>query len=300
MSEPQDPPRVRLTHKGPLDATQLLALYVPMEGTPALTIVHDGPVTHAARKWAKRLEIELEDAPEAEDDGVPVVQLQPDGPPAPPPPPEPALLPAPTALPALPEHVELTVPAEPSVGSAPTVPEVPKVPHVPTEPAEPPVPAAPAEPAAPVEPPERPVPAAPHVQTDPPLPWDVSVPPADPAPAHVGVAELLAFPWNTVESLAAQAAEEDDHHEVLEGSSRFPTEHHPTSLLPQAPNWGLPWPRPVAPAGAVAKVDPALWHEPERLAAMREELEAKGAPSFGAVKPAEGASGWLKKLSDSG
>jgi hypothetical protein len=303
-----------LTHAGPLDATTLLDLYVPLAETIHVTLLHEGPLTVAALKWAKRLEIALVDA---------ATVAVPDAPP----------------VPGVP-----TVPAVPTVPDVPAVREVPKVPTVPTVPSAPPVltvPAVPSVPAVPdapavlpdpVGPPALPAPealpllaahvatvdgtapgvgfvVAPSAQaprsaravvTEPALPWDVDVLVAEPVAAHVAVGELLAFPWNSVESLASRAAEEDEHHEVMAGSPRrVPLLDHPTSFIaPQGPNWGLPWPRPVAQADMVARADPSVWHGPERLAAMREDLEKAGAPSFGAAKP--DGSAWLRKITDAG
>ena len=141
---------------------------------------------------------------------------------------------------------------------------------------------APALPALAAPPPE---PLLPAHEPDTPLPWDPALRSPEVEPAHVEPIELLAMPW----------AHEGEHVEVLEaGRATRPATFRPT----QAPDWGLPWPRPMAPMDGVAKVDPKLWQVPERIAAVREDLERAGATSLGAVRP-EG-SAWLKRITEFG
>lgn len=121
---------------------------------------------------------------------------------------------------------------------------------------------------------------------DPALPWDLSLSTLEAEPVRVEAAELAAMPWNL----------HSEQHELLPAgrtSSRVAV--RPSQL---AHEWGLPWPRPAVPTGGLAIADPKLWHDRERLAAVREDLDRVGAPSFGAVKP-EG-SAWLKRLHEFG
>lgn len=121
---------------------------------------------------------------------------------------------------------------------------------------------------------------------DPALPWDLSLSAPEPEPVHVEAAELAAMPWNL----------HSEQHELLPaGRTSSLVAARPSQL---AHEWGLPWPRPVVPTGGLAIADPKLWHDQERLAAVREDLNKVGAPSFGTVKP-EG-SAWLKRLHEFG
>lgn len=114
----------------------------------------------------------------------------------------------------------------------------------------------------------------------PPLPW--SGPAPEPAFADVAVAplEMLALPW----------------HAELEATDLTVIQRRPAGAMrpTQVPDWGLPWPRPVAPADGLAIADPKLWGNQERMRAVRDDLAATGGGSFGQFKP-EG-SAWLKRL----
>lgn len=116
-----------------------------------------------------------------------------------------------------------------------------------------------------------------------PMPWDRAPPAPEPPVAHVEPLELAAMPW---------FAHDDGQHEMLPAGRSRPAFARPTIT----PDWGLPWPRPQAPMGGLSIHDPKVWNAPERLEHMREDLGAKGAPSFGAIKP-EG-SPWLKRMSE--
>lgn len=118
------------------------------------------------------------------------------------------------------------------------------------------------------------------------MPWDLSLSAPEPEPVHVEAAELAAMPWNL----------HTEQHELLPAGreTRFAPQR-PTAM---APDWGLPWPRPVAPTDGLAIADPRVWHQQQRIQAVRDDLDKIGAPSFGAVKP-EG-SAWLKRLSQFG
>lgn len=117
---------------------------------------------------------------------------------------------------------------------------------------------------------------------DDPMPWGPIAVDHEPVPTEVEPYELLAMPWH---------AADDDQHEMLP-AGRDPREAHPHGTLAQ--EWGLPWPRPVPPMDAVSRADPSVWHAQERLDAVREDLTAHGAPSFGAVRP--DGSAWLRRL----
>lgn len=122
--------------------------------------------------------------------------------------------------------------------------------------------------------------------TDDAMPWGPVAVDHEAEPASVEPFEILAMPW---------CGEDDDQHELLPAGRdpRMPA-HRPT--LTQ--DWGLPWPRPIPPMDAVARADPRIWRGQERLDAVREDLAAKGAPSFGAILPE--ASAWLRKLGEKG
>lgn len=115
------------------------------------------------------------------------------------------------------------------------------------------------------------------------LPWDIALATPEPAPVELPEEEFESMPWNVV------------HHQLLPSGrqSRLPAPR-PT----QAHDWGLPWPRPMAPTDGLAVADPRLWHAQERIGAIREDLDRIGAPSFGVAKP-EG-SAWLKRLHEFG
>jgi hypothetical protein len=115
----------------------------------------------------------------------------------------------------------------------------------------------------------------------PPLPWSGPAPEPAIVAAHVEPLELLALPW---------------HAELGEPAEVTLMERRPAGALrpTQMPDWGLPWPRPIAATDGLAIADPKLWGNQERMRAVREDLVAKGAPSFGQIKP-EG-SAWLKRL----
>lgn len=119
------------------------------------------------------------------------------------------------------------------------------------------------------------------------LPWDLSLSSPDPEPVHVEAAELLLMPWH---------AAADDQHELMPAGRS--ARHAPARPTAMAHEWGLPWPRPVAPTDGLAIADPRIWHAPERMQAVREDLDRAGAPSFGVAKP-EG-SAWLKRVSELG
>lgn len=119
------------------------------------------------------------------------------------------------------------------------------------------------------------------------LPWGTESVAADMASVTVEEDEFEAMPWNVV------------HHQLLP-SGRESRIH--TARPSTVPDWGLPWPRPAAPTDGLAIADPRLWNAKERMGAIREDLDRKGAPSFGVVKPEATGSGsaWLKRLNDSG
>lgn len=115
------------------------------------------------------------------------------------------------------------------------------------------------------------------------LPWDPATRAPEPELAHVEPIELLAMPW---------VHEMDPEPEVTTGGRSTRIDAPRPTLTP---DWGLPWPRPSAPMDGVALADPRIWRAQDRIRAVREDLEGRGAPSFGAVTP-EG-SAWLKRLS---
>lgn len=128
------------------------------------------------------------------------------------------------------------------------------------------------------------------LEDEPVLPWGAGPARPEPevAPARVDPMEVMAMPWHhPVHALP------EEHVEVLPGNAR---PRHPVPLLrpTQAPDWGLPWPRPVPPADALAIADPALWGARDRMRAVREDLDRAGGGSFGQVKP--DGSAWLKRL----
>lgn len=150
------------------------------------------------------------------------------------------------------------------------------------------------------------------IECVPPLPWSVAVAPdeaAGPLLATVTLDELAAMPWfvppppvappvatlAVAPIVAARAVEAGEpEFEIMTGTPRpRGGAHHPT-LVPQLPNWGLPWPRPTAPADGLALHDPSLWSARERVHAMREDLDRAGGSSFGAVRPQ--GSAWLKRI----
>ena len=135
-------------------------------------------------------------------------------------------------------------------------------------------------------PPPSPALVAPPIGPSDPMPWGEPAPDVEPPAAHVEPIELLAMPW---------IGEDAEQHDLIAGGRT-------TRIAPPRPtlaaDWGLPWPRPVPPADALAIQDPRIWRAPERLMAVREELDKVGAPSFGAVKP-EG-SAWLKRMTEFG
>lgn len=245
---------------GPLTADAVIDAHVRAQAIGArLTLAHLGAPTRVALRTAERFRIPLLDASAL---------------------PEPAAAPAPEPRA---EPLLLDAPAEPAALLAahvePPVEDVFILAH------------------------DEPAPEVAHAEPDTPLPWDPSAPVPEVEPAHVEPIELLALPW----------IHEMDHHEELPAGRRTRAHHHVAraTTAPQhhedaaalravarAPDWGLPWPRPVAPTDGLSKADPNLWRAPERMMAMREDLARAGAPSFGAVKP-EG-SAWLKRISEFG
>lgn len=126
-----------------------------------------------------------------------------------------------------------------------------------------------------------------HVEAEPeplcvpPLPWSGPAPEPAIAAVHVEPLELLALPW---------------HAELGDAAEVTVLERRPAGMMrpTQMPDWGLPWPRPIAATDGLAIADPKLWGNQARMQAVRDDLVAKGAPSFGQIKP-EG-SAWLKRL----
>lgn len=132
-----------------------------------------------------------------------------------------------------------------------------------------------------------PAPKAPSLldEGSPELPWDRAPKPPETGPTlTIPEDEFEAMPWNVVDN-------------VLMPAGRH-TRAGPAFRPSQTPDWGLPWPRPMAPMDGLSKADPALWGSQDRIRAIRDDLERAGAPSFGATKP-EG-SAWLKRLSEFG
>jgi hypothetical protein len=140
------------------------------------------------------------------------------------------------------------------------------------------------------QPPSLPPALAPDV--DPRLPWPVGPTPEPPLALAVPAEELAAMPWNAPHVLLQATPSPDEaHHELVL------TERRPLGALrpTQLPDWGLPWPRPVAPTDGLALHDPKLWGNRERVQAVRDGIDrATGGASFGAVKP--DGSAWLKRL----
>jgi hypothetical protein len=116
--------------------------------------------------------------------------------------------------------------------------------------------------------------------------------PEPPLALAVPAEELAAMPWNAPHVLLQATPSPDEvHHELVL------TERRPLGALrpTQLPDWGLPWPRPVAPTDGLALHDPKLWGNRERVRAVRDGIDrATGGASFGAVKP--DGSAWLKRL----
>jgi len=131
------------------------------------------------------------------------------------------------------------------------------------------------------------------------LPWDATIPPADPfATATVTLEvtphDVLAMPW------ALEPREDEEHHEVTTSvrGPRGVTVRPTTDLHPDAKHWGLPWPRPLPPADAVAVADPRVWNNPARLGSLHKAFDAETTKL--SVPPADAPSNeganWLKKL----
>ena len=165
----------------------------------------------------------------------------------------------------------------------------------PVEEVEEPVLAWESDPAAPM-PWDAPAPMPATADAAPALPWAAEAAAAAPEPAAAVTAEeLQALPWNA----PSADQEEDDDVELVEPAAPMPRPRalleHPTVVAQDGRAWGLPWPRPVAPADGLSIADPKLWAARERIHAVREDLDRLGAPSFGAAPPAPG-SAWLKRL----
>jgi hypothetical protein len=146
---------------------------------------------------------------------------------------------------------------------------------------------------------EEPAPGVVHGEPDTPLPWDPTYEAPEVEPARVEPMELLALPWiGEMESAEELPAGRETRH-AAGRPTMAPQAMQDAEALRRArlsPDWGLPWPRPVVPADGLAKADPRIWNAPERIMAIRDDLDRAGVPSFGAVKP-EG-SAWLKRLSE--
>lgn len=125
---------------------------------------------------------------------------------------------------------------------------------------------------------------------EPVLPWHGPAPSLDVEPAVVDPMEVLAMPWHHPDH-----ARPDEHVEVMAGNDR-PRPLAPLLRPTQAPDWGLPWPRPPAPADGLAIVDPKLWGTRERVRAVHDDLDRMGGGSFGQVKPGGDPSAWLRRL----
>lgn len=121
---------------------------------------------------------------------------------------------------------------------------------------------------------DEPAPEVAH--SDDAMPWG-SAPLVEAEVAHAPVEpiELLAFPW------IANAEPSDEHHDLTHHErTRRGFAQRPTT----APSWDMPW-RPGQPSTeAIALNDPRIWRGPERMLAIRSDLDKIGAPSFGAVK----------------
>lgn len=235
-----------------------------------LTIVHTGAPTAVALRMAARFHATLVDA---------------------------ATIVAPAPVLALPPHVEplpllaLDAPAPPAGPPAILAPEPFAFPA--PEPAALPTPeplvAPPAqEPslivaASEPEPEVAHAPEAPALLEEGRLPWEIVAAAPESVTLQIPEDEFESMPWNVV------------HHQVIaSGRTNRLAAPRPTTVA----DWGLPWPRPVAPSDGLAVADPKLWHARERLGAIREDLDRAGAPSFGVAKP-EG-SAWLKRLHEFG
>lgn len=144
-----------------------------------------------------------------------------------------------------------------------------------------------------IEAPSYAAPELAHASLDAEMPWAVAATQPEPvAVLSIAHEELAALPWH----VPAAAEGEEDHVELLPGNPRQRRfVDHPTAA---ASGWGLPWPRPVAPADGLAIADPRIWKTADRLHAVREDLDKVGAPSFGAA-PSEGSQ-WLKRISQFG
>lgn len=95
------------------------------------------------------------------------------------------------------------------------------------------------------------------------LPWHGPAAP-EPEPARVDPMEVLAMPWHHPDH-----ARPDEHMDILPGNARSVS---PLFRPTQAPDWGLPWPRPVPPADALALSDPTIWKARERTMAVHGDL----------------------------
>lgn len=128
------------------------------------------------------------------------------------------------------------------------------------------------------------------LEDEPVLPWGPGPARAEAEvlPAAVDPLEVMAMPWHHPDH-----ALPEEHVEVMPGNAR-PMLPAPLLRPTQAPDWGLPWPRPVPPADALAIADPSLWGARERMRAVRDDLDRMGGGSFGSVKP--DGSAWLKRL----
>lgn len=124
------------------------------------------------------------------------------------------------------------------------------------------------------------------------LPWDLDAP-RDEATLSIEVsaAELAALPWHAHAPL-------EEHVEIITSAPRQRGKRateRPTLTNPK--DWGLSW-RPTSPStsDALAIHDPSLWHNAQRVHAIRDQLDQrKGAASFGTLKP---DSPWLRKIQE--
>lgn len=263
-----------LAIEGPLSAAHIIDGHVrAMVLGAKLHLVHEGPANPVAQRTAARFQAELLDAaafpeptPTSVDDRMPWV--------------------APTSptRPAAPEASPDGFVAAPAVLERDAMPWDSPFDRAPPAPAPPPS-LSRAEPELVIAASE-PAPEVAHAEDA--MPWGGEPSPLpEIVPAEVDPLEMLAVPWiheleSGVEALPAGRA------------TRIGAGFRPT----QAPTWGLPWPRPVVPTDGLSIADPKIWRTPERLTAMREDLDRAGAPSFGAAKP-EG-SAWLKRVSEYG